>query len=131
MSIEHFNRLEERGRIEAVPILLDDSFEMLMKACLLQGGDVIREVGEKQTIGFDHCVRKGLTGPARFLTENHALTMQTINGLRDAAQHHLIDVSEPQLYLHSQAGVTLFGDLLAKVFDRKLSDVLPPRALPL
>jgi hypothetical protein len=131
LSIEHFNALDERGRLEAVLIFLDHGFEMLLKACLLQRGDSIREPGEKQTIGFDACVRKGLTGTARFLSDDQALALQTINGLRDAAQHHLIDVSEAQLYLHSQAGVTLFGDLLDTVFGRRLVDVLPPRALPL
>jgi hypothetical protein len=53
-----------------------------------------------------------------------------INDLRDAAQHHLLDISENQLYVHVQAGVTLFRDLLKSVFDRDLCELLPNRVLP-
>lgn len=53
-----------------------------------------------------------------------------INGLRDAAQHYILEISEEQLYLHTQAGVTLFGDLLKQVFGQNLGDHLPQRVLP-
>jgi hypothetical protein len=53
------------------------------------------------------------------------------NGLRDAAQHHLIDISEQQLYIHAQSGVTLFGDILQQVFKQTLPDLLPARVLPI
>ena len=58
------------------------------------------------------------------------IALQTINGLRDAAQHHLIDISEQQFYLHAQTGVTLFRDLLKAVFDLDLAGFLPARVLP-
>ena len=69
-------------------------------------------------------------GERRFLSEEQALTLQTINALRDAAHHYLLEISEQQLYLHAQAGVTLFGDLLESVFEESLSDHLPARVLP-
>jgi hypothetical protein len=56
--------------------------------------------------------------------------LQTINGLRDAAQHHLLDISEGQLYVHIQSGVTLFRDLLKSVFGQELATYLPTRVLP-
>jgi len=56
--------------------------------------------------------------------------LQTINGLRDAAQHHLLDISEGQLYVHVQSGVTLFRDLLKSVFHQELATHLPSRVLP-
>src|SRR5690606_36343358 len=62
--------------------------------------------------------------------EEQALVLQTINGLRDAAQHHLLDISEGQLYVHMQSGVTLFRDLLRSVFKQELSSHLPSRVLP-
>ena len=86
LSIEHFNRPWNRGRTEAVLILLDHSFEMLLKAAIRHRGGKMRKTRAKQTIGFEACVRKGLTNAnLKFLTDEQALTLQTINGLRDAA----------------------------------------------
>lgn len=132
LSVEHFNRPWDRGRTEAVLIFLDHSFEMLLKASILHRGSKIRERRAKQTIGFDACVRKALSdGDIKFLTKEQALTLQTINTLRDAAQHHLVDLSEQLLYLHAQSALTLFRDLLNSVFKRDLSSELPERVLPI
>jgi len=131
LAIEHFNRPIDRGRAEAVLIFLDHSFEMLLKAAILERGGKIREPRAKQTIGFEKCVRVGLTnGSVKFLDEEQALTLQTVNGLRDAAQHHLVDVSEGHLYILAQASVTLFRELLERVFSVPLTDHLPERVLP-
>jgi len=61
LSIEHFNRPWDRGRVDAVLILLDHAFEMLLKAAILHRGGAIRKPREKQTIGFDECLRKALS----------------------------------------------------------------------
>jgi hypothetical protein len=42
----------------------------------------------------------------------------------------LLDISEGQLYVHVQSGVTLFRDLLKCVFDQDLAYHLPTRVLP-
>lgn len=98
LSIDHFNRAWDVGRLEAVLILLDHSFEMLLKSAILFRGGRIRKPREKNTIGFDECVRTALsTGDIRFLKDEQALVLQAINGLRDAAQHHLLTLSEGQL----------------------------------
>lgn len=132
LSIDHFNRPWDRGRVEAVLILLDHSFEMLLKAAIRHRGGQIRNAREKQTIGFNACVRRGLTDASlSFLTDEHALTLQTINGQRDAAQHYLVDMSEHQLYFYAQAGVTLFRDIHDDIFDEKLLIELPERVLPI
>ena len=61
-----------------------------MKAAILHSGGRIREKRAKETIGFDACVRRSLNdGRIKYLSEEQALVLQTINGLRDAAQHHL------------------------------------------
>lgn len=131
LSIELFNRPQDCGRVSSVLIMLDHAFEMLMKAAIVHRGGRIREKRAKQTIGFDACVRRLLSdGKIRYLTEEQALVLQTINGLRDAAQHHLLDISEGQLYLHVQSGVTLFRDLLKGVFGQDLAYYLPERVLP-
>ena len=132
LSIEHFNRPWDQDRNEAVFILLDHSFEILLKSAIRYRLGKIRNTREKQTIGFDACVRKALTdGNLQFFNEEQALTLQTINGLRDAAQHYLVDVSEHQLYFYAQAGVTLFRDIHDDVFDTKLFVELPERVLPI
>ena len=131
LSIELFNRPHDRGRVSSTLIQLDHGFEMLMKAAILQRGGRIRDKRAKETIGFKACVRRSLSdGDINYLSENQALVLQTINGLRDAAQHHLLDISENQLYLHIQSGVTLFRDLLKSVFDQALNTHLPGRVLP-
>lgn len=129
LSIEHFNRPWDRGRIEAVLILLDHSFELLMKASILHLGGKIRKKRSHLTFGFDKCVRTSLSN--KILTSEQALTIQTINALRDAAQHYIVEVSEQQLYLHSQSGLTLFKDILNEVFQKDLKQELPERVLPI
>lgn len=112
-------------------MLLDHSFEMLLKAGIVHSGH-IREPGQKHTIAFDACVRRCSSDAAiSFLTEEQTLTLQTINGLRDAAQHHLVELSEGHLYLQAQTGVTLFRELFKTVLDEDLSATLPARTLPI
>lgn len=131
LSIELFNRPNDQGRVSSTLIQLDHAFEMLLKASILHRGGRIREKRARETIGFDACVRKSLSdGKIRYLTEEQVLVLQTINGLRDAAQHHLLDISEGQLYVHVQSGVTLFRDILRQVFGQDLATHLPSRVLP-
>lgn len=132
LSVEHFNRPWDQGRTDAVLMFMDHSFEMLLKAAILHRNGKIREKDQKNTIGFDACVRRALsTSGIRFLTDEQALTLQAINGLRDAAQHHLVDISEGHLYLQAQSGITLHRDLLKSVFNEELSELLPPRVMPI
>jgi hypothetical protein len=132
LSIELFNRPSDEARTHGVLILLDHAFEMLLKAAILHRGGRIREPRAEQTIGFDSCVRRGLSDARiTFLIDTQALTLQMINSLRDAAQHHLLDISEPHLYIQSQAGLSLFRELFKKVFGEDLKAHLPGRVLPL
>jgi len=132
ISIEIFNRPHDKGRPTSVLIFLDHAMEMLLKSAIRHKGGKIREKRAKQTIGFDACVRKALSdSEINFLTNEQALTLQTINGLRDAAQHYLLDISEQHLYLQAQAGLTLFRDLSKSVFDIDIRKHLPERVLPL
>ena len=131
LGIELYNRPNDRGRVGAVLILTNHAFEMLLKAAIVHKGGRIHERDSKETIGFDACVRRGTSdGSIKFLTEEQAITLRTLNGLRDAAQHYLLDVSEGQLYIQIQSAVTLFKDLLKAVFNRELADELPHRVLP-
>lgn len=132
LSIELFNRPHETGRKQAVLILLDHSFEMLLKASLLHRNCSIKDKKTKNTIGFAACLRKGMgDGSVRFLTEEQTLTLQTINSMRDAEMHYFIDISEHQLYFYVQSGFTLFQDILTAVFQKDLYEKLPKRVLPI
>lgn len=132
LSIELFNRPFDRGRVEAVLILLDHGFELLLKASILHRGGRIREPKAKQTIGFDACVGKAFSeGKVRFLSEEQTLQLKSLNSLRDAAQHHFIDIREQLLYIHAQAGLTLFRDIYNTVFKKDLRLELPERVLPI
>jgi hypothetical protein len=131
LSVERFNCPWDRGRQEVMLLLLDRAFELLLKAAIVHRGRRIREASEKETFGHDKCVRVCLSdGKAKCLTTEQALTIQIVNSLRDAAQHYMLEVSEQQLYLYAQAGVTLYADLLKSVFNWRLRDHIPERVLP-
>ena len=131
LAAEHFNRPWDRGRPEAVLVLLDRAFELMLKAVIVHRGGRIREPRTKESIGFETCVRKCLSDvKVTCLTQEEAITVQIINTLRDAAQHYVVDISEQQLYVYTQAGLTLFDKLLRSVFRRKLSDYFPQCVLP-
>jgi len=131
LSIEHFNRPWDRGRPEAVLILLDRAFELLLKTLILHKGGRIREPFAKETIGHEKCVRKCLTEEkVKCLTEEQGLTIQIINSFRDAAQHDIVELSEQELYMYCQSGLTLYKDLLNKELNENLKNYLPERVLP-
>jgi len=132
LGIELFNRPSNVGRIHAVLILIDHSFEMLLKASIIERGGKITQEGKSETIGMGQCIRQCLSNQRiKFLTEEEVLVLQTLNSLRDAAQHYIIDLSEQQLYFHAQSGLTLFKDITKKVFSVELATRLPERVLPL
>lgn len=132
LSIELFNRPNDCCRVHGVLIFLDHSFEMLLKASIIDKGGKIKEKGAKETIGFSACIRKGFSdGTLKFLNEEEVLTLQSLNGLRDAAQHYTLEMSEQYLYFQAQAGLTLFRDITKRVFNIDLKTELPVRVLPL
>jgi hypothetical protein len=131
LSIELFNRPWDRGRREGVLIFLDRAFELLLKAILASKHRSLREESSKETFGFDKCVRVCMSDArVKCLTEEEAIPLQIINSLRDAAQHYILEVSESQLYLYAQAGVSLYKRLLRDEFKKELSDYFPERVLP-
>jgi hypothetical protein len=129
LGVDHFNRAWDRGRTEAVLILLDRAFELLLKAIIVHRNGNIRD--KSLTIGFDGCLRKCVSDASlKCLSEDDAASLQTLNSLRDAAQHYLVEVSEDQLYVHAQAAVTLFSKLSTEVMGLPLKDDIPERVLP-
>ena len=132
LGIEIYNRPSNRGRVTSVLIQTNHAFEMLLKAGIVHKGGKLQGRRAGETISFDTSVARSTTdGSVRFLSEDQALFLRTFNGLRDAAQHYLVDVSEPHLYVQVQAAVTLFRDLVRDVFQKELADELPDRVLPI
>ena len=133
LAIEIFNRPYENGRQTASLIFLDHAFEMLLKAAILHKNGLIRNHRtDKNTIGFDECLRKAFSNQAiKFLKAEEVVALQAINGERDAAQHHILYISEQQLYIFMQSGLTLFEDIMFRVFGEHLRNHLPMRVLPI
>ena len=132
LSVELFNRPHDGGRQTAVLIHLDHALEMLFKAVLVQKGDRIWPVGEKKAIGLPQCVRKGLSNVGfKFLSHPQAIAVNSIHALRGCAQHHLLTISEGQLYLQVQASITVFREVLQEQFGQELAHALPGRVMPI
>jgi len=116
-------------------MLLGHAFEMLLKASIVENGGSIHTEGDNnQTIGFKKAIytcRHGEDEDVRILEEDEVITLNKIRNDRDSAAHYLIDTSERQLYVFAEAGITLFDNLLGRVFDESLADYIPGRVLPL
>lgn len=130
LAIELFNRPTEVGRIHAVLIMLQHSFEMLLKACILQRTGSIHDREERYTYGFDRCLTVA-SEQLKIITSDERATLSILDAQRDQAAHYYVEMSEDILYVHAQSGVTLFNELLKKVFGIALSDRLPSRILPI
>ena len=129
-ATEAFNSPNDRGRTTKVLLHLQHSFEMLLKAALVQKNVTVFDTGTGRSIGFDACIRKASAHPAIKLNDQDAGTMRAIDAMRNDEQHWFNHVSEQLLYVHARAGVTLFDDILRRVFKEDLSGHLPLRVLP-
>jgi hypothetical protein len=132
LAVDQFNRSAEQGRRASVLIFLDHACELLLKAALLQRGVGIRDQDSGYTFSLETCLNKATDdGQVKFLSDDERATLRVLNGLRDQAQHYLVDVSEQVLYTVAQSTLTLFGDLTARLFGVPLGERLPRRVLPL
>ncbi|MEU4411387.1 DUF3644 domain-containing protein [Streptosporangium sp. NPDC023963] len=129
-ATEAFNSPHDKGRATRVLLHLQHSFEMLLKAALVQKGISVFDPTLGRSLGFETCVRKAMEHPDIKLSESDAGTLRAIDALRDEEQHWFNQVSEQLLYVHARAAVTLFDDLLQRVFKEPLATYLPFRVLP-
>lgn len=129
LGIELFNRPYDQGRAEGVLILLHHAFEMLLKAIIKDRTGTVHAKGEKYSFGFDKCLEVAQNG-IKVISVDERATLSILDAHRDTAIHYYQDVSEDLLYLQAQAAVTLFDDLLGKVFKERLADCIPERVLP-
>jgi len=129
LGIELFNRPHDQGRSESVLILLHHAFEMLLKAIIKDRTGTVHAKGERYSFGFDKCLEVA-QNEIKVISVDERTTLSILDALRDNAVHYYQDVSEDLLYLQAQAAVTLFDDLLSRVFKERLADCIPERVLP-
>lgn len=126
-----FNSMDDLGRTTMVLLSLQHSFEMLLKAALESLKEPVFDKRADKSISLETSVRYCQQHPSIKLTEDEAGTIRALDALRDAEQHWHVIVDEGILYLYVRAAVTLFDDLLRRVFDLRLADQLPSRVLPI
>lgn len=109
-----------RAHIKWYGTTLDGRIVQTARAGILQGS----------AYGFERCIGLAMSDGTIKLSEADAGTLRAIDAMRDDEQHWFNEVSEQILYLHVRAAVTLFDDVLQRVFGERLSTVLPERVLP-
>lgn len=129
-AAEAFNSPRDEGRVTKVLLHLQHAFEMLLKAALVQIGKPVFDQATGRSVGFERCVGLAMSDDTIKLSETDAGTLRAIDAMRDDEQHWFNEVSEQLLYLHVRAGVSLFDDLLQRVFGERLSTQFPERVLP-
>jgi hypothetical protein len=125
-----FNRPAECLRTDAVLMLLQHAFEMLLKAAIYKERGRLHEPRGRETHKFLKCVAVAQSDLG-ILTPANATYLRILSGLRDHSTHFFHVIAEGMLYVQAQAGVTTFSDILRACFDENLADYLPTRVLPI
>jgi hypothetical protein len=115
-ATEAFNSPRDDGRATRILLHIQHSFEMLLKAALVQAGVSVFDRKTGRSVGFESCVNLAMGNGTIKLAESDAGTLRAIDAMRDDEQHWFNEVPEQLLYLHTRAGVTLFDDLLLRAF---------------
>jgi hypothetical protein len=79
--------------------------------------------------GFDKCLT--IAQEENLITVDHRQFLSILDNTRDGAIHYYQTISEPILYIFSQASVSLFNDLIKASTGKGLLDYLPQRAVAL
>ena len=128
-AADAFNSSQEDGRVTSTLLHLQHSFEMLLKAGLIQTGQRVIDPADGRSIGFAKCVN--LARQHLGLGEADAGVLRATDSMRDDEQHYHAIVDEALLHAHCGAAVSIFDDLLSRVFNDRLAHHLPIRVLPL
>jgi hypothetical protein len=128
-AADAFNSSQEEGRVTSTLLRLQHSFERLLKAGLIQTGQRVIDSAHGRSIGFDKYVT--LARQHLGLGEADAGALRAIDSMRDDERHYHAIVDEALLHSHCRAAVSVFDDLLSRVFNDRLGDQFPLRVLPL
>jgi hypothetical protein len=131
VSVGAFNRVSDEGRATTVLLHLQHAFEMLLKSALNHKRVPVFDKKTGRSIGFESAIHQAQQTDGIKLTEEEAGTLRAIDAMRDDEQHWYNEVDEGILYVHARAAITLFDDLLQRVFNEHLAEHLPLRVLPL
>ncbi|MCY4377429.1 MAG: hypothetical protein OXC31_27030 [Spirochaetaceae bacterium] len=93
LGIELFNRPHDRGRPEAVLILLHHAFEMLLKAIIKDRTGAIHPKEGTHTYGFDKCLDIA-QHEIGLLSTDERTTLSILDAHRDIAVHYYQELSE-------------------------------------
>jgi len=126
-----FNSLHDEGRITLVLLTVQHAFEMLLKASLESKNVRVFDRRSGKSISLEYAIRQCEQTEGIKLSSDEAGTLRALDTLRDAEQHWHVVVDEGLLYLYVRSAVTLFDDLLSRVFGDRLADHLPARVLPI
>lgn len=131
-GISAFNGLEDGGRSTTVLLSLQHAFEMLLKSILEAKKDSgVFDKRSQKSISLDKAINRCQQIQGVKLTDEEAGVIRHLDAMRDAEQHWYLIVDEGLLYHNARAAVTLFDDLLQRVFGERLSKYLPTRVLPI
>lgn len=130
-GVTAFNGLDDEGRVTTVLLSIQHAFEMLLKAILVAKKDkTVFDKRSQQSISLEGAIRRCQQWDGVKLSDAEAGTIRALDALRDAEQHWHLVVDEGLLYLNIRAAITLFDDLLGRVFDQRLGEHLPARVVP-
>lgn len=131
-AVVAFNGLDDDARVTRVLLHFQHAFEMLLKGALLATGDkAVFDKRKRMAIGMEATVKRCQQQPGIKLTDEEAGTIRVLDNLRDGEQHWHQVVEEGMLYLHARAAVTLFDDVLDRVWNLRLANHIPVRVLPI
>jgi hypothetical protein len=126
-----FNSPSDIGRVTQVLLSLQHSFEMLLKAALVQHRVKVFDKRTGRSNGFATCLGQAQGHAVIKISGDDAGTLRAIDAMRDDEQHWFNEVSEQLLYRYARAAITIFDELLDRVFGERLATYLPNRVLPI
>lgn len=131
-GVAAFNGLDGDARTTTVLLHLQHAFEMLLKAILEAKKDPgVFDKRTQKSISLERAINRCQQIGAVKLTDEEAGVIRHLDAMRDAEQHWHLVVDEGLLYHNARTAVTLFDDLLQRVFSENLSDHIPKRVLPI
>lgn len=131
VAVAAFNSPHEVGRVTQVLLHMQHAFEMLLKASLVQKNIPVFDEKTARSVGLERCLELARQHPEIRLSDDEAGTIRAIDAMRDDEQHWHNLVDEQVLYLHARAAVTIFDEVLKRVFGEDLASHLPGRVLPI
>ena len=129
LAIELFNRPNECARSHTVVILLHHSFELILKSLIVTRRGSVFDEERGYSYGFDKCLT--IAQEESLITIDHRKFLSILDNARDSAIHYYQTISEPILYIFSQASVSLFNELIRTATGKGLLQFLPQRVLTL